>query len=106
LRQHYKREGQPLDQLLPYLKQAAAALQYAHSQGFLHRNLCPDNVLLGYSSGTLLCDFAIDVVNQDEQYQNYQRSKDSVDAIAYVAPEQIRPVKLPSREGSPFKQRI
>jgi len=89
LRQHYKREGQPLDQLLPYLKQAAAALQYAHSQGFLHRNLCPDNVLLGYSSGTLLCDFAIDVVNQDEQYQNYQRSKDSVDAIAYVAPEQI-----------------
>ena len=89
LRQHYKRGGQPLDQLLPYLKQAAAALQYAHSQGFLHRNLCPDTVLFGYSSGTLLCDFAIDVVNQDEQYQNYQRSKDAVDAIAYVAPEQI-----------------
>jgi len=89
LRQLYKREGQPLDTLLPYLKQAVTALQYAHDQDVLHKNIRPENVLLGWSSGTLLCDFAIDVVNQDEQYQNYQRSKDPIDAMAYVAPEQI-----------------
>src|SRR5437764_195353 len=80
LRQLYKREEQPLDELLPYLKQAVTALQYAHDQEVLHENIRPDNVLLGWSSGTLLCDFAIDVLNQNEQYQNYQRSKDPIGA--------------------------
>jgi serine/threonine protein kinase len=90
LRQLYKSEGQPLDKLLLYLKQTVTALQYAHDREILHKNVRPDNVLLGWSSGTLLCDFAIDVVHQDEQYQNYLRAKDAIDAMAYIAPEQIQ----------------
>jgi eukaryotic-like serine/threonine-protein kinase len=89
LRQLYKHEPQLLDKVLPYLRQMTTALQFAHDREILHKNLCPDNVLLGWNSGTLLCDFAIDVVNQDEQYQNYLRTKDPVDAMAYAAPEQI-----------------
>lgn len=89
LRQLYKHEGQPLDKLLPYLRQMVTALQFAHDRDILHKNIRPDNILLGWSSGTLLCDFAIDVVNQDEQYQNYLRTRDAVDAMAYAAPEQI-----------------
>lgn len=91
LRQLYQQEKkQSLGKLLPYLKQAVAALQHVHDTGCLHKNLRPENILLGWNSGTLLCDFAIDVLAQNEQYQNYQRTKNIVDAMAYVAPEQIQ----------------
>jgi len=39
LRQLYKSEQQPLDKLLPYLKQAVTALQYAHDQEIPHKNV-------------------------------------------------------------------
>ena len=90
LRQLYKSEGQPLDKLLPHLRQIVTALQFAHDRDILHKGIRPDNVLLGSSNGILLCDFTIDVVSQDERYQNYLRSKNTVDVMAYVAPEQIQ----------------
>jgi WD40 repeat protein/serine/threonine protein kinase len=91
LRQQYQKGiGQSLDKLLPYLKQVVAALQYAHDKEVSHKNLRPENVLLGWSSGVLLCDFAIDILSHNEQYQNYQRSRDAVDAMTYMGPEQAQ----------------
>src|SRR5690348_4219948 len=50
LRQRHPR-GIPLPPLsvVPYVKQAAAALQYAHERRLMHRDVKPENMLVGRS---------------------------------------------------------
>ncbi len=91
LRQLYRKgEGQSLEKLLPYVKQVAEALHYAHEHEILHKNLRPENVLLGQNDAVFLYDFAIDVIHQDEHYQKLLRRKAICDPMTYVAPEQLK----------------
>ena len=93
LRRLYLRgQGQPLEKLLPYLHQIASALQYAHANGRVHKHLRPDNVLLGLGTSytVFLCDFAIDGIDKNEQFQNYQRRMLPIEPLTYMAPEQIQ----------------
>jgi branched-chain amino acid transport system substrate-binding protein len=46
------------EEVLEYLQQAAQALSYAHANHITHRDVKPDNLLLG-SNGILLSDFGI-----------------------------------------------
>lgn len=45
------------EELVPYLKQAAAALYYVHENGLIHQDVKPGNLLIGRSGQTLLSDF-------------------------------------------------
>src|SRR5216110_2964626 len=91
LRQLYLQgQGQPLEKLLPHLRPLASALQYAHTQGHIHKHLCPDNVLLASNNSVLLCDFAIDDLDKNEHFQSYQRRQFPIEPLAYMAPEQIQ----------------
>src|SRR5215471_8750695 len=49
----------PLPQILSYVKQLVAALQYAHDQKFIHRDVKPENMLLGRHEEVLLSDFGL-----------------------------------------------
>ena len=49
----------PLDEVASYLRQIASALDYAHRQGVIHRDLKGANVLLDRDGSAYLADFGI-----------------------------------------------
>jgi serine/threonine protein kinase len=96
LRERFPR-GTPLPAatILPYIQQIGDALQYAHDQRLVHRDVKPENMLLGERGEVLLSDFGIAVVTQSSRYQS---SKDVVGTIAYMAPEQIQAHPRPASD--------
>jgi eukaryotic-like serine/threonine-protein kinase len=56
---HPKGTRVPLPTVAIYVKQVAEALQYAHSQRLIHRDVKPENMLLGRNNEVLLSDFGI-----------------------------------------------
>src|SRR6266567_3253734 len=57
LRRRYpKGSAVPLPQIVAAVKQVADALQYAHEQKFIHRDVKPENMLVGRHQEVLLSD--------------------------------------------------
>src|SRR6266849_6577350 len=56
-RRHPKGSVVPLPQIVPYVKQVSAALQYAHDKKYIHRDVKPENMLIGQREEVLLSDF-------------------------------------------------
>ncbi len=49
----------PLEQVVSIVAQVAAALDYAHGRGVIHRDIKPGNVMLGDDGRVILSDFGI-----------------------------------------------
>jgi eukaryotic-like serine/threonine-protein kinase len=75
-----------LPEIIPSIKQVAAALQYAHEQKFIHRDVKPENMLLGRQQEVLLSDFGLAALARSTASLSTQGT---VGTIAYIAPEQI-----------------
>jgi eukaryotic-like serine/threonine-protein kinase len=60
LRDRLRRDGQlPIPDAVRIAREAAQALQYAHSQGVIHRDIKPENLLLTADGSTLVADFGV-----------------------------------------------
>jgi serine/threonine protein kinase len=96
LRQQYPKGTQlPLESIVPYVKQIAAALQYAHDRDLLHRDIKPENILLGRQNELLLTDFGTTLITQSLHYQSNEAMKSSV---PYMAPEQLHGRACPASD--------
>ena len=60
LNQVIRREGQMgLERVVGIVAQVASALDYAHAQGFVHRDVKPSNIIVGRDGHATLTDFGI-----------------------------------------------
>src|SRR6202162_5329830 len=79
----------PLPVIVSSVKQVAAALQYAHEQKFIHRDVKPENMLVGRHQEVLLSDFGIATIMQSTSSLSASAEGTS-GTLAYMAPEQIQ----------------
>lgn len=84
---HPKGTVLPLSKVVDYVAQASEALQYAHDRGIIHRDVKPENLLVGSNKEILLGDFGIAVLTQRSHSVSTQ---EVVGTAAYMAPEQFR----------------
>jgi WD40 repeat protein len=88
LRIHYPKGTQlPLATVVTYTLQVADALQYAHSEKVIHRDVKPENMLLGKQNTVLLSDFGLATAAQSSRTQLRQ---DVAGTVTYMAPEQLQ----------------
>lgn len=76
----------PFDRVLPIVDQIGRALDYAHSQGIIHRDVKPSNVLMAREDWVLLSDFGIAKVM--EATARLTRTGLGIGTPEYMSPEQ------------------
>ena len=74
----------PLERIVYCTKQLAAALQYAHDQNIIHRDVKPHNFLVRASNEVILSDFGIATIAHNTTSLG---TSDYVGTAAYSAPE-------------------
>ena len=76
-----------LPTIVSYVKQVASALQYAHEERLVHRDVKPENMLIGGQDLVLLSDFGIATIAHGTSSQSVETMAGT---IPYMAPEQIQ----------------
>ncbi|MSP58903.1 MAG: serine/threonine protein kinase [Myxococcales bacterium] len=82
------RTDEPLGRHLEILQQVCNAVQFAHGQGVIHRDLKTDNVMIGACGEVYVVDWGI-AVKLDERGQ--APAPDLAGTPAFMAPEMVRP---------------
>ncbi len=78
----------PAETILSYVKQMAQALQYAHDNHIIHRDVKPENMLLGNNRVLMLSDFGIATGVQTHHTSLSQHGHDETfGTTPYMAPE-------------------
>ncbi len=96
LRQRYARGTLlPLPTVVSYVRAVADALQYAHDERLIHRDVKPENMLIGRRNEILLSDFGIAMLAQSSRDQ---RASDTAGTMVYMAPEQIKGKPCPASD--------
>src|SRR5258708_37391782 len=87
-------------QILPYVEQVASALHYAHERMIIHRDVKPENMLLGEAFALMLSDFglATTVQNHSVNSMPIHHTQSAAGTTTYMAPEQFDGVPSPASD--------
>jgi serine/threonine-protein kinase len=77
----------PLDETKAIVAQVADALDYAHSQGVVHRDIKPTNIMVGRDGRVTLTDFGIARAAEDSRLTG---TGQMIGTPHYMAPEQVQ----------------
>ncbi len=79
----------PMPQIALYAEQIARALQYAHNKNVIHRDVKPENILIGPNDELLLGDFGIAVISRTGR-TSLQTTFGTGGTPLYMAPEMFK----------------
>ena len=91
---HPKGSRVPLPLIVHYVTQVGSALQYAHEQRLIHRDVKPENMLLRSDDLVLLSDFGISTAAHSTH--SFTANAGISGTVPYMAPEQL--------DGKPYPQ--
>jgi serine/threonine protein kinase len=92
--------GMPIDEVARIVTGVASALDYAHKQGLLHRDVKPANIMMTHldddgEQRTLLTDFGI--ARNVNDISGLTATNMTIGTVAYAAPEQLMGDELDGR---------
>ncbi len=85
----------PLDEVVSIVRQLAFALDYAHQQNLVHRDVKPGNVIIGSDGHATLTDFGLAKVVES---MKLTASGETMGTLEYMAPEQARGETSPASD--------
>jgi serine/threonine protein kinase len=83
------------DEALKIVKMIASALDYAHKNGFIHRDIKPDNIMFRPDGTAVLVDFGI--ARAIDSTTHLTRTGMSIGTPHYMSPEQCKGEKIDGR---------
>jgi serine/threonine-protein kinase len=82
----------PAAEVVNYVMQVLAALEYAHARGVVHRDIKPANMMLTHGGVVKLMDFGIARSSADHKLT---QTGTTVGSLYYMSPEQIQGITAP-----------
>jgi eukaryotic-like serine/threonine-protein kinase len=90
------REGNlPLERMLNIARQLCAALDAAHSEGVVHRDMKPQNIMLGKDDHVFVTDFGL--AKSLDEVNGMTQSGDMLGTPRYMPPEQVEAKNVDAR---------
>ena len=87
LKEYMKQRGGPLTwkEVVHFAQQILSALEHAHSQGVVHRDVKPQNIMLLANGSLKMMDFGIARFSRE---QSVTESDKAIGSVHYISPEQ------------------